>query len=308
VPRGFGQRGLDRAFFFRAGSDECPATLAHRRELTCAQRPKTFAPQSCAKPKRVEPPQPKGSRHFRRGIPHSRQARAHRRTERGGDAEGGVPFPCRHTTARKAGGFHAFDAAHDLGHRAEFRWRSIDKPEAPAIFPVDEFVGRENEAQEFFSARFGLEQLRILLRREQQESAIVWHTSKSNLRRRGEWRVPFGGHHVVPLDEIRRDVADDGDGGIHRVGVVVTEALLRDEADDDDVDVGLAARLALSREGAVGEVGLHAVAREEVAPEDAGLLALADGIRGDEGDVYVSGSAGALARSLRRPAGDIGRG
>ena len=92
---------------------------------------------------------------------------------------------------------------------------------------------------------------------------------------------------------------------VHRVGVVVIEALLGNvaeaEADDDDVDVGLAAGLALPREGAVGEVELHAVAREEEAPEDADLLALADGIGGDEGD----GNTGAfdVTRGFDIPAG-----
>ena len=48
----------------------------------------------------------------------------------------------------------------------------------------------------------------------------------------------------------------------------------RREADDDDVDVGLAAGLALPGKRAVGEMDLQAVTREELVPENADLLAL----------------------------------
>ena len=69
------------------------------------------------------------------------------------------------------------------------------------------------------------------------------------------------------------------------VGVVIVDAFVagieRAEADDDDVDVRLAARFAFPRERSVGEVNLHPVAPEEQSPNDRHLFALGDGVGGD---------------------------
>ena len=46
--------------------------------------------------------------------------------------------------------------------------------------------------------------------------------------------------------------------------------------------------------GAVREMNLHTVAREEIAPENADLLALRNGIGGDECNTDGKGSAGIL--------------
>ena len=73
------------------------------------------------------------------------------------------------------------------------------------------------------------------------------------------------------------------------VGVVVVNAFSVRvecaEADDDDVNVRFAAGFAFPCERAMGEVDLQVVALEEFVPENADLLALADGVGGDEADM-----------------------
>lgn len=68
------------------------------------------------------------------------------------------------------------------------------------------------------------------------------------------------------------------------VGDEFSRHIERAKADDDDVDVCLAARLARPRKGAVGKVDFEMEALEEKAPEHRHLLALRDGIRGDKCD------------------------
>jgi len=67
------------------------------------------------------------------------------------------------------------------------------------------------------------------------------------------------------------------------------------EANDDDVYMGLAASFAGPCKSLVGEVDGEMKVGEEVIPEDAGLLALSDGVCGDEScfdvrPIHIAGS------------------
>lgn len=84
--------------------------------------------------------------------------------------------------------------------------------------------------------------------------------------------------------------------------IIAEEALLRwlivapGEADDDDMDMGLAARIRPPGEGAVGKSDFEVIAIKEQRPELRYLFALRDRIGGDKADagpmpvVIVSGA------------------
>ena len=66
------------------------------------------------------------------------------------------------------------------------------------------------------------------------------------------------------------------------------------KVDNDDFNMSFPPCLALPRKGAMREVNLHTVARKEIAPENADLLALRNGIGGDESNTDGKGRAGIL--------------
>ena len=91
---------------------------------------------------------------------------------------------------------------------------------------------------------------------------------------------------VWPLDQVRTNIPGIDHGDILPALFVVVDSLARGihggKAHDDHMDVGLAASFALPGEGAVAEVNLDAVTLEQVVPEHSDLLALGDGVGGDE--------------------------
>ena len=132
-------------------------------------------------------------------------------------------------------------------------------------------------------------------------STVVSHASKCKFGGRRKRTGSFGYYDIISLHQVGADVGGGGDGEF--IVVVVVDLLIgsvpRAEADDDDMDVGFSPRLAHPGKGAVGEMDFNGVALEKVIPKDADLLALRDGVCGDEGDGDVSGRVGILPAGFR---------
>lgn len=183
------------------------------------------------------------------------------------------------------------DRRHSLDHfrhRAEFVGRAVSEPETPAFPTVDELLRPEPAPEPLLRLRFDLDEGIALFGREKVVAIVDRLIPDADLGYVAQRLAPVHHDRIVPLHEVRADVLRDRHGRICLVPLVVVDALrarglAETEADDDDVDVRLAAGFALPRERPVCEKDLRTPA-EKFSPENPDLLPLADAVRGDEAD------------------------
>ena len=95
------------------------------------------------------------------------------------------------------------------------------------------------------------------------------------------WKVGY--RTVGAFDKVWTNVVSNRDRWFSGVVVIVVDAFVRHvgctEADNDNVNVSFAARLAHPGKGAMAEMNLEVVTLEQVVPEQSNLFALRDGVR-----------------------------
>ena len=168
-----------------------------------------------------------------------------------------------------------------------FDIRYAVKPNAPTFDTIKKFVTHREGTYVVCRQWFGSNQGFFFIGRKYEVAAFGRLAATNHFNFPADLGFALGNNQIGRVNQIRIDVGRGVFYGFaFDVGIVVEVFFRRHlrllaEADDDAVDGGFACGLARPLEGAVGKVDFDALL-QKAAPKDFDLLALADGIGGDE--------------------------